>query len=239
MIVLLWRVIDGFIRRPVGGTVATPLGDRSRRVDRRRRARRSQRCWRRSGRVGRGRRRRYPGHRRIDRVPDREPVAQPDVVGCRCTPGAPPSWWPTGARRADRPEHTLAAYELALQESRPESRCDVRLTRDGHLVCVHDRRVDRTPPDRTRQDMTLAELKQFTRGAWHASLAADGGIGDIRPTDPRICCSWCWTGSDREGLHRDKASGAFPALWVESKCWPCRIATGSHRRRRPTCPARW
>jgi glycerophosphoryl diester phosphodiesterase len=44
----------------------------------------------------------------------------------------------------ERPEHTLAAYELALQEGADGVECDVRLTRDGHLVCVHDRRVVRT-----------------------------------------------------------------------------------------------
>ncbi len=49
---------------------------------------------------------------------------------------------------ADRPEHTLAAYELALQEGADGVECDVRLTRDGHLVCVHDRRVDRTSTGR-------------------------------------------------------------------------------------------
>ena len=44
---------------------------------------------------------------------------------------------------AERPEHTLAAYELALQEGADGVECDVRLTHDGHLVCVHDRRIDR------------------------------------------------------------------------------------------------
>src|SRR6202048_5393197 len=44
---------------------------------------------------------------------------------------------------AERPEHTLAAYELALKEGTDGVECDVRLTRDGHLVCVHDRRLDR------------------------------------------------------------------------------------------------
>ena len=37
---------------------------------------------------------------------------------------------------AARPEHTLAAYELALQEGADGVECDVRLTKDGHLVCV-------------------------------------------------------------------------------------------------------
>jgi glycerophosphoryl diester phosphodiesterase len=41
-------------------------------------------------------------------------------------------------------EHTSAAYEQALAEGADGLECDVRLTADGHLVCVHDRRVERT-----------------------------------------------------------------------------------------------
>ena len=46
--------------------------------------------------------------------------------------------------RPSAPNTPLAAYELALQEGADGVECDVRLTRDGHLVCVHDRKVDRT-----------------------------------------------------------------------------------------------
>ncbi|WP_278260841.1 glycerophosphodiester phosphodiesterase [Nocardia sp. AG03] len=64
-----------------------------------------------------------------------------------------------------RPEHTLAAYELALQEGADGVECDVRLTRDGHLVCVHDRTVDRTS-DATGliSELTLAELQDMNFG---------------------------------------------------------------------------
>jgi glycerophosphoryl diester phosphodiesterase len=48
-----------------------------------------------------------------------------------------------GASR-HRAEHTLAAYELAIEQGADALECDVRLTADGHLVCVHDRRIDRT-----------------------------------------------------------------------------------------------
>jgi glycerophosphoryl diester phosphodiesterase len=41
-------------------------------------------------------------------------------------------------------EHTLAAYELAIEQGADGVECDVRLSRDGHLVCVHDRTVNRT-----------------------------------------------------------------------------------------------
>ena len=76
---------------------------------------------------------------------------------------------------ADRPEHTLAAYELALQEGSDGVECDVRLTRDGHLVCVHDRRIDRTS-DGTGlvSEMTLAELRRLDWGAWHSGQPGPG-----------------------------------------------------------------
>lgn len=77
---------------------------------------------------------------------------------------------------ADRPEHTLAAYELALREDADGVECDVRLTRDGHLVCVHDRRVDRTSTGSGLvSDMTLAELREFDWGAWHGSSSGQTG----------------------------------------------------------------
>ena len=44
----------------------------------------------------------------------------------------------------DEPEHSLAAYVLAVQQGVDAIECDVRLTSDGQLVCVHDRRIDRT-----------------------------------------------------------------------------------------------
>ena len=80
---------------------------------------------------------------------------------------------------AHRPEHTLTAYELALQEGADGVECDVRLTRDGHLVCVHDRRVDRTSTGTGLvSEMTLAELKRLDWGAWHGSWRANGTLGD-------------------------------------------------------------
>jgi glycerophosphoryl diester phosphodiesterase len=77
---------------------------------------------------------------------------------------------------ADRPEHTLAAYDLALREGADAVECDVRLTRDGHLVCVHDRRVDRTSSGTgVVSEMTLAELRGLDFGSWHASSRPDAG----------------------------------------------------------------
>ena len=56
----------------------------------------------------------------------------------------------------------------ALDEGADGVECDVRLTRDGHLVCVHDRRLDRTSNGRGRVSRhTLAELDALDFGYWH------------------------------------------------------------------------
>ena len=83
---------------------------------------------------------------------------------------------------ATLPEHTLAAYTYALSEGADGLECDVRLTRDRHLVCVHDRRLDRTSNGRGPvSSYTLAELDQLDFGSWHVSV--HGGLALAAP-DP-------------------------------------------------------
>jgi glycerophosphoryl diester phosphodiesterase len=76
---------------------------------------------------------------------------------------------------ADAPEHTLAAYQQAVDDGADALECDVRLTADGHLVCVHDRRIDRTSDGRgVVSVMTLDDLDQRDFGTWqvgHAGLS--------------------------------------------------------------------
>lgn len=67
----------------------------------------------------------------------------------------------------DAPEHTLAAYKRALEAGADALECDVRLTRDGHLVCVHDRRIDRTSNGRgVVSTLELADLVELDWGSW-------------------------------------------------------------------------
>ena len=64
-----------------------------------------------------------------------------------------------------RPEHTIGAYELAAAQGADGYECDIRLTRDGHAVCVHDRTVDRVSDGTGAVSrMTLAELKALNFG---------------------------------------------------------------------------
>jgi glycerophosphoryl diester phosphodiesterase len=67
----------------------------------------------------------------------------------------------------DAPEHTLSAYRRAIEDGADALECDVRLTRDGHLVCVHDRRIDRTSNGRgVLSTLELAELTKMDFGSW-------------------------------------------------------------------------
>ncbi|MBB1261664.1 glycerophosphodiester phosphodiesterase [Streptomyces alkaliterrae] len=67
----------------------------------------------------------------------------------------------------DAPEHTLAAYRKAIEDGAHALECDVRLTADGHLVCVHDRRVNRVSNGRGAvSTLELSALAQLDFGSW-------------------------------------------------------------------------
>ncbi|WP_043265301.1 glycerophosphodiester phosphodiesterase [Streptomyces sp. CT34] len=79
----------------------------------------------------------------------------------------------------DAPEHTLAAYRKAIEDGADALECDVRLTADGHLVCVHDRRVNRTSNGRGAVSaLELADLAALDFGSWKDELAAAGRAVD-------------------------------------------------------------
>jgi glycerophosphoryl diester phosphodiesterase len=67
----------------------------------------------------------------------------------------------------DVAEHTLGAYVAALDAGADGLECDVRLTADGHLVCVHDRDLRRTASTQGLvSTMELAELDQLDFASW-------------------------------------------------------------------------
>ncbi len=82
-------------------------------------------------------------------------------------------------------EHTLGAYVAALDEGVDAVECDVRLTADGHLVCVHDRDLRRIAfQDGVVSAMELAELEDLDFSAWKHPWA---DLDDEAPdTDPEL-----------------------------------------------------
>ncbi len=75
----------------------------------------------------------------------------------------------------DAPEHTLAAYRKAIEDGADALECDVRLTADGHLVCVHDRRVNRTSNGRGAVSaLELSDLAALDFGSWKSRDPSGG-----------------------------------------------------------------
>lgn len=65
------------------------------------------------------------------------------------------------------PENTLAALEAAWRAGASLAEIDVQLTRDGQVVLMHDRTVDRTTTGRGFvKDLTVAELQSLDGGSW-------------------------------------------------------------------------
>ncbi|MEU8573980.1 glycerophosphodiester phosphodiesterase [Streptomyces asoensis] len=91
----------------------------------------------------------------------------------------------------EAPEHTLAAYKKAIEDGADALECDVRLTADGHLVCVHDRRVNRTSNGRGAVSaLELADLAALDFGSWKTREAREAWHAreedpdwEVRPED--------------------------------------------------------
>ena len=82
------------------------------------------------------------------------------------------------------PEHTVAAYRLAIEQGADYVEQDLAITRDGILICLHDDSLERTTnieqvfPTRSTvdpqrgahrwlaADFTLEEIKRLDAGSW-------------------------------------------------------------------------
>jgi len=114
------------------------------------------------------------------------------------------------------PEHTLAAYRLALEQRADFVEPDLGVSKDGVLVCLHDDTLERTTniatvfpdrpsPDAPRRrpsrrwlanDFTVDEIRQLDAGSWF---------------DPRFAGQRVPTFQDMIDLVRGKA-GLYPEL---------------------------
>jgi len=115
------------------------------------------------------------------------------------------------------PEHTEAAYKLALEQKADFVEPDLAVTKDGVLICLHDDTLERTTniaevfPDRAMaetpgrmtmmkrwlaNDFTLAEIKRLDAGRW---------------IDPKFAGQRILTFEEMIGIVRGKA-GLYPEL---------------------------
>ncbi len=72
---------------------------------------------------------------------------------------------------AHAPENTLAAFGLAADQNADAIELDAKVTRDGHVVVMHDPTIDRTTDGHGRVSaLTLAEIRQVDAGVKFDSL---------------------------------------------------------------------
>jgi glycerophosphoryl diester phosphodiesterase len=89
---------------------------------------------------------------------------------------------------ARAPENTLAALERAAAAGATVAEIDVQLTRDSHLVLMHDLTVDRTTDGKGRvADLTLAQIRPLDAGRWFGR----DFVGERVPTldEALQCCA--------------------------------------------------
>jgi glycerophosphoryl diester phosphodiesterase len=113
------------------------------------------------------------------------------------------------------PENTLAAFARAIRDGADGIELDVRLSRDGVPVVIHDATLPRTHLRKSFVGrLTLARIKQIDAGSWfnqrHLSLASSEYTSQTIPTL-----------DEAFGLLADQAPKRF-LIYVELKCGPSR-----------------
>ncbi len=126
------------------------------------------------------------------------------------------------------PENTIPSFELAVRQNAGCIEHDLQVTKDGVLVCLHDRTLERTTnvrevfARRGREvdegaatvrrwfvhDFTLAEIRQLDAGSWFEPAFA----GTCVPTFDELLG---WAGNRVAVLTELKDIGAYETLGVD------------------------
>ena len=112
------------------------------------------------------------------------------------------------------PEHTLAAYRLAIEQGADFVEQDLAVTKDGVLICLHDPSLERTTDVETKFPTRFTEvaIEGKTRKAW---LANDFTLAEIKTLDagswfdPKFAGERVPTFDEAVALIRGKA-GLYP-----------------------------
>ncbi len=89
------------------------------------------------------------------------------------------------------PENTLAAFRKAVEVGADGLEFDVQLSRDGHVVVIHDEKLERTTNGSGLvKDYTLKELQRLDAGKWFGEEFA----GEKIPTIEQVFDEFASTG---------------------------------------------
>ncbi|MFK9091980.1 glycerophosphodiester phosphodiesterase family protein [Bacillus salipaludis] len=124
------------------------------------------------------------------------------------------------------PEHTLTAYKQAMQMKADYVEFDLQMTKDGHLIAMHDETLGRTTnakelyPDRAPwrvKDFTLDEIKRLDAGSWFnaafPNIAKKEYVGQTVPTLEEAINFVKQKGNGKVGLYMEtKAPNVYPGM---------------------------
>ena len=93
------------------------------------------------------------------------------------------------------PENTLAAFRLGASFGYRAFECDVKLSREGVPLLLHDATLDRTTPERgAASDRDWTELSRIDAGSWHSRAYASEPI-------PSLAAIACYVQRNRFALN--------------------------------------
>ena len=108
------------------------------------------------------------------------------LIGCLMVQSlqAKPDYVAHRGASAEAPENTLAAFRRALDvEGADAIEADFHLTKDGQVICIHDKTTERTTGVKgSVAQMTLDELRRLEAGKWKAARYA----GEKLPLLPEV-----------------------------------------------------
>jgi glycerophosphoryl diester phosphodiesterase len=114
---------------------------------------------------------------------------------------------------AQAPENTVPAFQLAWAQGADGIEADFQLTKDGHIVCFHDKDTKRLAGQQlTVADATLEELRQFDVG----SIQPQASVRTLRS----------WNGDQFKGVRIPTIAEVFATvprgkkIFIEIKCGP-------------------
>lgn len=114
---------------------------------------------------------------------------------------------------AQAPENTLPAFQLAWEQGADGIEADFQLTKDGHIVCLHDKDTKRLAGQPLNvAAATLEELRQFD-------------VGSIQPQAAERALR-SWNGDKYKGVRIPTIAEVFSTvprgkkIFIEIKCGP-------------------
>lgn len=140
-----------------------------------------------------------------------QPVAQPAILQSPTAPN--PMVIAHRGSSAQAPENTLPAFQLAWEQGADAIEADFQLTKDGHIICFHDKDTKRLAGQALAvADATLEELRQLD-------------VGSIQP-QAEVDALRSWSGDKFKGTRMPTIAEVFATvppgkkMFIEIKCGP-------------------